>query len=432
MNSWVKFIRRPISITFILCVLFSAVCTSTSVDSDGDVDNGQIQLRGMVSKVVEKEKYDQYAVGRYIIMDFSKEYSVDAGDVVIMSGKLRSQSDFSDSGFDYCRYLRSKGYVGVIYPEGIEVVGVQKGLIYYCAIVKKSLYANMGMVFSRRERGLVKGMLFGDKGGIGEDIREVFSNVGIMHMFAVSGMHVGIVYFIIMMIFKNTGNFTRTVAAAVFLLFYSCMCGYTPSVTRASIFFMLMGVAYLLRREYDVICALYAVGILLILQNAYVIYDISFQLSFAAVMSISNLYRPIQKVVKIRPIAVSLSASMLTWPIIYWNFGLASIVSPLANLLTVPLLPFAMGFSIFSAVAAYISLPVASVSAAMSSAVIRYYIWVSKCLDGFEYSSVHFENASVKLVVIYYVLMAYYIMYIEVKSVKEQENAAKGYEKRHS
>ena len=135
---------------------------------------------------------------------------------------------------------------------------------------------------------------------------------------------------------------------------------------------------------------------------------------------------------KTRPVAVSLAASMLTWPIIYLNFGLASIVSPLANLLTVPLLPFVMGFSIFSAVAAYINLAAAKILACMASGILRYYVWVSTYLYGFEYSSVNFESTSVKLVVIYYVLMAYYIMYIEVKSVKEQENAAKGYEKRHS
>ncbi|KDR95051.1 competence protein ComEC [Peptoclostridium litorale DSM 5388] len=428
MSKWVKFMRRPIAAIFMLCVIFSAVYTNVFVDLNEAFESGRVQVQGTVSKVVRGEKYDQYAVGRYIIMDFSRDFSLDAGDIVILRGEVRSPNAFSDAAeFDYGRYLRSKGYVGVIYPASIDVVGVDKGLVHYCSLVKKSLYRNIGMAFSRPEGGLVKGMIFGDKGDIGEDIRDVFSRMGIMHMFAVSGMHVGIVYFIIMIFLKNTGDFARTVAAAVFLLLYSCICDFTPSVTRASIFFILMGVAYLLRREYDVMCSLCAVGILLVLENMYVIYDISFQLSFAAVMSISSFYRPVQSVVRIRPVSISLAVSILTWPIIYWNFGIVSIVSPVTNLLTVPLLPFAMGFSMIAASLAYISLAVASIPAFMASAVLRYYVWISKCLDGFEYSSIYFESASVKLVVIYYALMAYYIMYIEVKSVKEQENAAKGY-----
>ena len=379
MSKWVKFIRRPIAVIFMICVIFSATYTNVSVDPDEAFESGQIQVQGTVSKVVRGEKCDQYAVGRYIIMDFSRDFALSAGDIVILRGKIRSPKAFPDAaGFDYGRYLRSKGYAGVIYPASIDVVGTDRGLIYYCGLVKKSLYRNIGMAFSSQEGGLVKGMLFGDKGGIGKDVKEVFSNVGIMHMFAVSGMHVGIIYFTIMIFLKNTGDFARTVAAAVFLLFYSCICDFTPSVTRASIFYILMGVAYLLRREYDVMCSLYAVGILLVVENMYVIYDISFQLSFAAVMSISSFYRPARKVVRMRPVALSLAASMLTWPIIYLNFGIVSIISPVTNLITVPLLPFAMGFSMLAASLAYISLAAANIPVFMASAVLHYYVWISK------------------------------------------------------
>ncbi|MFT3885965.1 MAG: ComEC/Rec2 family competence protein [Flavobacteriales bacterium] len=155
-----------------------------------------------------------------------------------------------------------------------------------------------GSALSDRERGLVKAILIGVRDELDDDQKDAFARSGTMHVLAVSGSHVGLIYaaFVFGLAFlgkRRTGRVLRGTIAIVMLWTYAGLTGFTPSVLRATITFTFFSLAEMTPWRTEPLNSLFGAAGVLLLWNPDMLVQLSFQLSFLAVLGIALFYRPI-------------------------------------------------------------------------------------------------------------------------------------------
>ena len=209
--------------------------------------------------------------------------------------------------------------------------------------VKNILFDSM----NEENAGISFAMLFGKKDFITNDNLDAFSMAGISHILAVSGLHIGVLvavlYFVLKMIFKNK-SLTIILLIGGFLIFYSYLCDFSPSVVRATI----MSLVLLISREYgyryDALNSLSIAGIIILILNPLSLFSAGFQLSFLCIFSIITLAPFITEMfTKIclpkklaSALAISFSTNIAILPICANLFNKLSLISIFANLIIIP------------------------------------------------------------------------------------------------
>ncbi len=285
------------------------------------------------------------------------------GDIVVCDAELRLPK--SSAGFDYAAYLRGKGVFLTAYQTGgyrVEKAG-KLPFRYYPALIRKKL----GGVIDRlggENSGLMKALITGDKSGIDARLKVSLSNTGTSHIAVVSGMHIAFLTGILLRIFGNGAG--QWITFPVILLFMA-ITGFSPSVVRAGTMHMLMLVSPLFRREADSLTSLGTALFLLLLINPFAVKDVGLLLSFGATLGIilfsdslnqallipaSRLPKYAKKVFDpaLSIVSTTISASVFTLPLAGLYFGRFSLISPLSNLLVLPVVSLAFSLLLLSAV----------------------------------------------------------------------------------
>ncbi len=250
-----------------------------------------------------------------------------------------------DYGLTFYSYLNGISYSGYATESNISVVDDTIKLTlservknYITSIVEN----NMDEEYS----GLAVGMLFGDKSGINDDIYSSFSTSGIAHLLAVSGLHVGFLLALLLGLAKlcRIKGIFKFLLISVLLVFYAYLCGFTISVTRATIMSICMLYAGCRYKKYDSLNALAMALIIVLIINPFSCSTVGFKLSFIAVLSIILLSRPLTnlfgKILKPKMAAtlavmIAVQLGIASVQIIYFkNITLLALV---ANFVCIPL-----------------------------------------------------------------------------------------------
>lgn len=189
-------------------------------------------------------------------------------------------------------------------------------------------------------------MLFGESGVIDEEIRNDFSATGTAHLLAVSGLHVGILAGALLWLLSKlkVNKYLRSAIVAICLVFFSALCGFSPSTVRATIMFVLILIAPLTGLCYDRISGLCFAGIILLFVSPYNLFSLGFLMSFLAVLGLI-LYgaRTFAFLRKLRcpefiasSLSATVSANIMLLPLMIYTFGKTSLVFTLANCIVVP------------------------------------------------------------------------------------------------
>ena len=193
--------------------------------------------------------------------------------------------------------------------------------------------------------------LLGMKSGLPDELDEKLRTVGLGHIVVASGAHLSILVEVARKIFGKMSRFSGLLFSILFVVFFMAMVGWTPSIMRAGIMTILTLLAWYVGRKFAPwrIILLVAAGTLLF--NPMFIINLGWLLSFASYGGIMILG---PKFVKFffgtkKPgfvasiIITTISAALMTLPIILYFYGTVSLISVLANLLILPTLPYAMG-----------------------------------------------------------------------------------------
>ncbi len=188
-------------------------------------------------------------------------------------------------------------------------------------------------------------MFTGNTDGISAGTLSSFRNGGIAHVFAVSGLHIGVIYAALSFVFKKCGvnRYVSTAVRIAFIALYSGVCLFSLSSVRALVMCSVSAIAGCFHRKHDSLNALALAAIILLLINPLYLFGVGFALSFSAVLGIILLGKNIRRLLGFMPekcagaLSAGISAQVATVPVQLTSFGYISAAGLFLNLVFVPL-----------------------------------------------------------------------------------------------
>lgn len=265
-----------------------------------------------------------------------------------------------------------------------------------------------------RTASLVTAELTGDKYDISDEDYAVMRGAGLAHLFAVSGLHCAFLITLLALVLPRSRRRLFCGVAIVVMVFYMCMVGMTPSVVRACIMQLFLLAAPLFRRDSDPLTSLGAALLVILLANPFAAASVSLQLSFAATFGIVTLsgrlyhlmfdwYQGRNKHIRrllsfgCANAAVSLSAMICTVPLAAYYFNTLSLVSPLGNLLAVPVAGYSFMSAFVTVLVGFVSLPAARILGWAAYGLIHAVLGLAYWLTRWRYHAVYFSNHYLRL-----------------------------------
>lgn len=277
------------------------------------------------------------------------------GDSIYFTSTLKRITNHKNPAeFDYATYMKRKGilYQTYLNKNDYEIFQVDKvSNIKFIALRWRSNLLNHLQVFdfNQENEAVLAALTLGYKNLLPEDVTERFANSGAMHILAVSGLHVGIIYMLFSFLLsllplKNKNFIFITIIIVIWL--YALLTGLSTSVIRASLMFSFISMGKLLHRDVNIYNTIAAAAFLLTVNNPDIIFDVGFQLSFSAVTGIVFFQNYFQKLFTIKnPIidylyqlfTVSLAAQLVTLPFTLYYFHQFPVYFWLTNLIVIPM-----------------------------------------------------------------------------------------------
>jgi len=346
---------------------------------------------------------------------YYKETALEPGDIVEFHARFRRTDGVGDGErFDA---LSSRGVFLAAYVSGnIEVTG-SASRIKYLPLRLAEAVADMAVhIFPGDISPLIRALIIGKQDHLNREpeLSAVLSAAGIMHIVAISGMHVVFLIGFFGAVVRNRRLLAYVGIPVLFL--FMAMTGFTPSVSRAVIMQVFLLSAPLFKRESDGITSLSASLLVLLIANPYSCASAGLQLSFSATLGIILFtdrinsgvsdYLRSKKVTRRKPVkaaitfitsslATTIGALVFTLPLTIIHFGYVSLIAPITNLLALWAVAFAFPFGLASCILGFISGTIGAVAAYPATLAARYIIAVSRTLASIPYSVVYASNALV-------------------------------------
>jgi len=321
-----------------------------AVDSSGQYDKVVVKIRQIRQDTSWKK------VEGKVLLYISESTNINYGDILLVKGiPNRIRPPLNPDEFDYQKYMRNKGilFQHFIKPDDFLIVDQIPGSFIH----RISTNARQGIIsiisnsFNEEStRGIMLALLAGQRQYIDHETYDRFIDIGIIHVLAVSGLHVGIIYMFLLGLSRplNKNKWGRRVSLCIkiiVLLFFAFLTGLSPSVLRATLMFSIMIIGKILNRNSHILNSVFLSACILLSINPFLLFDVGFQLSYSAVIGIiifqPIIYGNLNCKVKIinwtwQLTAVSIAAQLGTFPISLLYFKQFPTHFLLGNIFAIP------------------------------------------------------------------------------------------------
>ncbi len=329
-----------------------------------------------------------------------------------------NSKDFPEQMYWAGEGIRKKGWMNAYETIEYRVGKKFDPLVYSGAIQNKLCCLIDGSIIGKDQASVVKAMLLGQKEDLAPDVKDVFRHTGISHLLAVSGLHVGLVYLIIIRLFfflkASKAKVLIEVLAVLAVWFYSFMTGFGPSVQRAAGMISLFAISRLLGRKVQPMQVLVLAFLFQSAINPFAIFSFGFQLSYLAVAGIFVVYRPWTRLINSSKLlvkkvwdfaGVSIAAQTFTLPFILIYFHEFPVYFLLGNLMLVPLglIVFYLGIGYILILSSGLSI---NLLAQVLDKMVSLLLSIGKGIAGFPLSMINFDSFSILNLILYYLIIA--------------------------
>lgn len=403
------------------------VLVTGQIAADPDVREDKTYLKVATSKIEWDNKHLNVA-GNILVKIREVAFAFNYGDVVQLQGYLNAPLSRRNPGlFDYQRDLSTKGIYGLVTlnnAEKIEIIENQSGNFFISKIIiptKTFIKKVFEQTLDQPHQALLAGFVLGERRQIPEEIYEMFTKTGTLHLLAVSGFNVGVIVLFLLAIVKllRIPKWINLIILLSGILIFSFITNNQPSVVRASIMAALFLLAFYIEREPNFVNIIAFAALLILFYSPLTFFDVSFQLSFAAAFGIGYMVPKIDNLLSkysflkknpikywfIIPLLVSLSATLFTLPIIAFYFNEVSTVVILANLVLVPLSGLAVILGCLSAILGIISLSLAQIISAVNWLLLTLIFESVNFFASFSWSLVKVSSPAIFTITAFYFLL---------------------------
>lgn len=364
----VVFIYRVIcnksSFVCILLIFFCLGSTLTNIHKTTELEDYRNKItnyRGIVDEVIKiRPEYTKYAielksvdssiVKERIVLTIIGEGQYNLGDYILFNGKLEEPDrNTNPMLFNYRLSLLSNKIHNVMTVKDFSVSLIEKNASFNYKVKDRfkrdieNLYKNY---LNEDNAKILTSIILGDSSHLDEEDLIKYRDLGLAHILAVSGLHIGIISGSLIYLLSRTGLNRRIniILSISIIWIYSYLIGFPPSTIRAGIMFTILYLSHLTHEPYDSINAVMFSMLFSLFINPFWIFDVGFQLSYLATISIivftskiKLLFYP-NKNNMIGTISSILAVNIGLLPIQSYYFNRISILGLIANLITVPLL----------------------------------------------------------------------------------------------
>jgi len=319
-----------------------------------------------IQKIVKEnhQKIIFIAEGKEKVLFTLKRFGNDSSgyycnDVIEYRGRLKSlpvPKNLKD--FVYADYLTKTGVDSLAYPTTFPRVVHRDStsIVFYASKIKKTI-ASYLFSFSKitnSTKGFTIALLIGDKSFLNKRGYELFRESGVIHVLAISGLHIGILYITLNFLFSKLLRFNKKAVfyvVAILLVGYAFVTGLSPSVIRAVIMFTLIQFGKSYHKSTNTLNIVISSAFLMLFYEPNLIIDVGFQLSYSAVIGIVLImqHSGLELIIRSKPfgfiwsiLLVNFAAFIFTAPIIAFHFGVINFTSIWASILVVPIITIVM------------------------------------------------------------------------------------------
>lgn len=376
--------------------------------------------------------------GKILVKIKQPSFAFNYGDLIQLKGYLnRPLSRRNPGAFDYQRYLSVKGIYGIVTlssADKVQIIENKGGNLFISKIViptKKFIKKIFAETLDQPHQALLAGFVLGEKRQIPDEIYQMFTRTGTLHLLAVSGFNVGVIVLFLLGIVKLL-RFPKWLNLIILLsgiLIFSFITNNQPSVVRASIMAALFLLAFYLEREPNFVNIISFAALLILFYSPLIFFDVSFQLSFAATFGIGFMVPKIENILPksnffarnyirnwfIIPISVSIAATLFTLPITAYYFNQFSPVVVLSNLILIPLTGMAVVLGCFSSILGIFSLGLAQVASACNWLLLTLILEAVKFFGAFSWSYMKVSSPTTFSVLAFFLLLILATLSLESK-----------------
>lgn len=456
------FLRSPIWASLCLHVAVGALggslLTLTKLKQDIPFPNHPIDYEAvLMSQPVKHGKVVRFDM---LITSEAKPYKVRAtllcdtidqrylrlnlGDGIRAYSTLEKPRNFKPGfNFDYARWMTSQSIVAQTF---INRYDWEKARIDYsdAPIIEKARIR--ALIFRRKlvdlldsnldnksALSVIAALSLGEKQQLDKSKRETFSIAGASHILALSGLHLGIIYFLLRLIFpRKRFLFTGAFVILLCVWFYAFLVGMSPSIVRASLTISLYEIISLLRRNTIPMNTLAFAALVILIANPLALWDVGFQMSFCALLAILIYFRPIYNLAHHRiryfkptawlwaTIVLSLVAQIGVAPLVMYYFGRFSTYFAITNIFVVPLTYAILIATLFF----FLSTPVPTIQHWIATQLQTITVWLDKGVQTVaQWPGSSIENIQINAwqVFGFYLLMAgLTLLFIKIRQIKNR------------
>lgn len=310
---YIRYIRIYLNSKVILLLIISSIISNSIVNYKNtqylkiqeSLSSNKIQLEGIViSNKEEKEYYNKYKVkSQYnnIKINFyitvSKREKIEYGDKIIFFGEYeRPEISRNYKGFDYAQYLKQLKICGTIKCENAKVLSKNQlnKILLLANKIKNRISLKAYETLDKDCASIFTGLVLGEKVEIEETVQENFKNAGIIHVLAISGLHINYLIIGINIVFKKIlGKRNSNFLTIIFLIFYMFITDFTVSITRAGIMGIITIGGKLIHRKSDFYTSVALSLLVTFIYNPFLIQNLGLQLSYLGTIGIVVLYKEI-------------------------------------------------------------------------------------------------------------------------------------------
>lgn len=373
------------------------------------------------------------------------------GDFIRFHTTIKNVHNFNNPGvFDYKKYLNLQGIYAIGYISDNSKIVLLRQKTANCArshlesfrnYLKRIIYNNA----SSPQREIIEAMTIGNQNEIPADIRDNFNKTGTAHILSISGLHIGMVsaiaFFFVFFILKSSEylmlrfNIIKfaAVAALFMVLIYAFIAGMGVTVMRSALMAFIFLIALISGKQKDLYSTLALAGLIILAISPEALFDISFQLSFMAVLAliyivpkfsdipsekITNLPSWTQSIIRYLylSVIVSIAAIIGTLPLISYYFNRVSSITIFANMIVVPLLgTLTLTISMLFIISSLFSPVIAGYFIKLASFFVQISVSIIDKLASLPWSSCSITKPNLVEIAIFYLLIFLIIRFIEEK-----------------
>ena len=363
-----------------------------------DLGTHYYDTKGTISKITEYDSGSLYILknvefnGIYkgktaykLSLYVSGEANFEIGDEIEFNSVIYDKKLSEDGTFFTYNAVNNIKYSASVSVENIQFIKSNRTIFQTVNIFIKN---TLKSALSGDEFAISYAMLTGDSSEISNEALSSYRSAGVAHIFAVSGLHIGFVAFIVGFILKKlrAKNVVKLIIVSFVTFFYAGICGFSSSSVRAVIMSIVLYSARLQGDRYDPLSSVFFAWTLILTIFPMQLLSVGFQLSFGVVIGIIILAKPISKIFKFLPMKLRASlgtvmaAQLSAIPISLANFGEISIFAVIANLIFIQVVGFIFVFLLLATIFGGL-LNIANIALFLPKYILLAVTYVIKAID---------------------------------------------------